>query len=206
MKIVLCKSSFVQTALQGCAGALGWAQPLGQLLTSCLQVLCAERGWLPGLGRGSLQGKGAAGGTLAFLKTDSCSPHLPFLFESCSEPVGLCHSSKPGLFARWCCWPMALGSVQHPSVRVWGPGGRCVEVSRCRNAPKEAVPATPDSQPWQRRLRDDEEEEDLAESGRLFVRNLPFTSTEEDLEKIFSKYGECWPWDWNLQGDVFPLS
>ncbi|NXJ29184.1 RBM19 protein, partial [Dicrurus megarhynchus] len=68
-------------------------------------------------------------------------------------------------------------------------GGRCVEVSRCRNTPKETVPATPESQPWQRRLRDDEEEEDLAESGRLFVRNLPFTSTEEDLEKVFSKFG-----------------
>lgn len=47
------------------------------------------------------------------------------------------------------------------------------------------------SKAWQgRTLGENEEEEDLADSGRLFVRNLPYTSTEEDLERIFSKYGE----------------
>lgn len=34
-----------------------------------------------------------------------------------------------------------------------------------------------------------EEEEGIAESGRLFVRNLPFTTTEEDLSELFGKFG-----------------
>ena len=46
------------------------------------------------------------------------------------------------------------------------------------------------AKPWQgRTLGEHEEEEDLADSGRLFVRNLPYTSSEEDLEKLFSRYG-----------------
>lgn len=32
--------------------------------------------------------------------------------------------------------------------------------------------------------------EPLEESGRLFVRNLNYTCTQEDLEQVFSKYGE----------------
>lgn len=40
-----------------------------------------------------------------------------------------------------------------------------------------------------RELRDDEEEEDVAESGRLFIRNLPYTCTEEDLKEVFIKHG-----------------
>nr|CAH7745100.1 unnamed protein product [Callosobruchus chinensis] len=32
-------------------------------------------------------------------------------------------------------------------------------------------------------------EEDIAESGNIFFRNLAYTTTEDDLEKLFSKYG-----------------
>ncbi|XP_043835763.1 probable RNA-binding protein 19 isoform X2 [Dromiciops gliroides] len=68
-------------------------------------------------------------------------------------------------------------------------GGRYIEVFREKGA--RVTPKHRDSKKaWQgRELKEDEEEEDLADSGRLFVRNLPYTSTEEDLEKIFAKYG-----------------
>ncbi|XP_043353746.1 probable RNA-binding protein 19 isoform X3 [Dermochelys coriacea] len=68
-------------------------------------------------------------------------------------------------------------------------GGRYIEVFREESGLKMKLTRRGEDQPWQRRKKDDEEEEDLSESGRLFVRNLPYTSTEEDLEQIFSKYG-----------------
>uniref|UniRef100_A0A8C8VE71 Probable RNA-binding protein 19 n=1 Tax=Pelusios castaneus TaxID=367368 RepID=A0A8C8VE71_9SAUR len=68
-------------------------------------------------------------------------------------------------------------------------GGRYIEVFREESVPKMKFPQKGEDQLWQRRKKDDEEEEDLSESGRLFVRNLPYTSSEEDLEQIFSKYG-----------------
>ncbi|XP_037536377.1 probable RNA-binding protein 19 [Nematolebias whitei] len=40
-----------------------------------------------------------------------------------------------------------------------------------------------------RKLKEDEEEEDVSESGRLFVRNLPYTCTEEELRELFTKHG-----------------
>ncbi|KAH0985190.1 hypothetical protein GBA52_012367 [Prunus armeniaca] len=36
-----------------------------------------------------------------------------------------------------------------------------------------------------------EEKEEVLESGRLFVRNLPFTATEDELEEVFSKFGDA---------------
>lgn len=41
-----------------------------------------------------------------------------------------------------------------------------------------------------RKLKEDEEEEDVSESGRLFIRNLPYTCTEDELKELLSKHGE----------------
>ncbi|XP_024381120.1 uncharacterized protein [Physcomitrium patens] len=35
-----------------------------------------------------------------------------------------------------------------------------------------------------------EEQESVSETGRLFVRNLPYTATEEELAELFGKFGE----------------
>ncbi|XP_029475657.1 probable RNA-binding protein 19 [Rhinatrema bivittatum] len=69
-------------------------------------------------------------------------------------------------------------------------GGRYIEVFRDEHVPVTNPPQKSETRPWQgREKKAGEETEDLAESGRLFVRNLSYTCSEDDLEKIFSKYG-----------------
>ena len=42
---------------------------------------------------------------------------------------------------------------------------------------------------WMRQENDMKKEETIAESGRIFIRNLAYTVTEEELEALFSPYG-----------------
>lgn len=69
-------------------------------------------------------------------------------------------------------------------------GGRYIEVFRANNFKnKTSVKESKKERNFVHELKDDEEEEDLAESGRLFIRNLPYTCTEEDLKEVFIKHG-----------------
>ncbi|TWW60369.1 RNA-binding protein 19 [Takifugu flavidus] len=70
-------------------------------------------------------------------------------------------------------------------------GGRYIEVFRVDNSekPKRDKRDREVDRNFTRTLKEDEEEEDVAESGRLFVRNLPYTCTEEELKELFAKHG-----------------
>ncbi|KAM9858988.1 putative RNA-binding protein 19 isoform 2-T2 [Aulostomus maculatus] len=70
-------------------------------------------------------------------------------------------------------------------------GGRYIEVFRVDSSGRSKKDQTDKKidRNFTRKLREDEEEEDVAESGRLFVRNLPYTCTEEEIRDLFSKHG-----------------
>uniref|UniRef100_A0A3Q3QR76 Probable RNA-binding protein 19 n=1 Tax=Monopterus albus TaxID=43700 RepID=A0A3Q3QR76_MONAL len=71
-------------------------------------------------------------------------------------------------------------------------GGRYIEVFRVDNLGgkgKRYTKGKDIDRNFTRKLKEDEEEEDVAESGRIFVRNLPYTCTEEELKELFSKQG-----------------
>ncbi|KAM7416602.1 hypothetical protein PAMA_018582 [Pampus argenteus] len=71
-------------------------------------------------------------------------------------------------------------------------GGRYIEVFRVDDSGGKSKRDRKDKEidrNFTRKLKEDEEEEDIAESGRLFVRNLPYTCTEEEIKDLFSKHG-----------------
>ncbi|KAG9487099.1 hypothetical protein GDO78_007137 [Eleutherodactylus coqui] len=68
-------------------------------------------------------------------------------------------------------------------------GGRYIEVFQVEQAKEAPVSVKSQNRPWEQRPKDSELQEDLSDSGRLFVRNLPYSCTEADLEALFSKYG-----------------
>jgi multiple RNA-binding domain-containing protein 1 len=47
----------------------------------------------------------------------------------------------------------------------------------------------PNGSKWTEQEDSLKNEESIAESGRIFIRNLAYTATEEELEQLFSKYG-----------------
>ena len=42
---------------------------------------------------------------------------------------------------------------------------------------------------WKKQANALAEEESIAESGRMFIRNLSYVTTEDDVTKLFEKYG-----------------
>jgi len=47
-----------------------------------------------------------------------------------------------------------------------------------------------DNNKWKDQEESLKNEETIAESGRIFVRNLAYTVTEDDIEQLFNKFGE----------------
>ncbi|XP_075955548.1 putative RNA-binding protein 19 isoform X1 [Anarhichas minor] len=71
-------------------------------------------------------------------------------------------------------------------------GGRYIEVFRVDASGGKGKRDKKDKEidrNFTRKLKEDEEEEDVAESGRLFIRNLPYTCTEEEIKELFDKHG-----------------
>ena len=49
---------------------------------------------------------------------------------------------------------------------------------------------TQKNEKWQRQEDGLKTEETIAESGRIFFRNLPYTVSEEEIQTLFEKYGK----------------
>ncbi|XP_050311762.1 probable RNA-binding protein 19 [Anthonomus grandis grandis] len=54
---------------------------------------------------------------------------------------------------------------------------------------QEEEPKDPKKGKWKSQEEALKNEEDIAESGKIFLRNLAYTTTEKEVEELFSKYG-----------------
>ncbi|XP_063769363.1 probable RNA-binding protein 19 [Pseudophryne corroboree] len=68
-------------------------------------------------------------------------------------------------------------------------GKRYIEVFQVEQAKEPDLSSKAQNRPWEQRMKDSEIQEDLSDSGRLFIRNLSYSCAEADLETLFSKYG-----------------
>uniref|UniRef100_I3K7H8 Probable RNA-binding protein 19 n=1 Tax=Oreochromis niloticus TaxID=8128 RepID=I3K7H8_ORENI len=85
-----------------------------------------------------------------------------------------------------------FATVTHIYLVLVFSGGRYIEVFRVdafAGKNKRDGKEKETDRNFSRKLKEDEEEEDVSESGRLFIRNLPYTCTEEDIKELFSKHG-----------------
>uniref|UniRef100_A0A1X7VWS4 RRM domain-containing protein n=1 Tax=Amphimedon queenslandica TaxID=400682 RepID=A0A1X7VWS4_AMPQE len=56
-------------------------------------------------------------------------------------------------------------------------------------ASKEKIVKEKNERPWEEK-EDEETVESIADSGRLLIRNLPYSTTEEELTELFEEYGQ----------------
>lgn len=70
-------------------------------------------------------------------------------------------------------------------------GRRYIELFKEETSTESKPQSVDKPRPWENKMADNEGEgvEPIAESGRLFIRNLSYSITEDDLTQLFEKYG-----------------
>lgn len=70
--------------------------------------------------------------------------------------------------------------------------GKQIFITQYTNEHKNAentIAEDPKKHKWKSQEESLKNEEDIAESGRIFLRNLAYTTTENDIQELFTKYG-----------------
>jgi len=70
------------------------------------------------------------------------------------------------------------------------PGDNRIKVKEYKEQQKSESGQPQKHDQWVKQEEALKHEETIAESGRIFARNLPYTTTEEELTELFSKYGK----------------